>query len=108
MRIDNRVVTNFWLIAILSVAITVSGCSKYPKVTSHDSLDFIKQVYTASNTKNVVRLAACKERLAVLESEGKISDEEFESFKQVLEFASNGDWERAQSMALQFAQDQVR
>jgi hypothetical protein len=50
----------------------------------------------------------CEERLAELESEGKISKEEIKSFKRVLEIAGKGEWESAQAIALQFAQDQVR
>jgi hypothetical protein len=71
-------------------------------------MDFIKQVYTACNTKNLQRIEACVNRLAELESEGKISKPEIESFERVLELAKNGDWESAQKISLQYAQDQVR
>jgi Sec-independent protein translocase protein TatA len=109
MRIDKRVLIKLGqLIAIMLLAMAVFGCSKYPKATSRESMDFIKQVYTACNTKKVERLAACKERLAELESEQKISTPEIQSFEHILELASQGDWETAQSMALKLAQDQVR
>ncbi|MDX1924867.1 MAG: hypothetical protein SFV81_00030 [Pirellulaceae bacterium] len=96
------------LIAMMLFMMVVFGCSRYPKATSRESMDFIKQVYTACNTKNEGRLAACKEHLAELESEQKITAPELQSFKQILELASKGDWETAQSMALKMAQDQVR
>lgn len=83
------------------------GCGRHPKATSRESLDFIKQVYTACNTKNAKRLAACEERLTELETAEKISIEEVNSFKRVLNIASKGEWETAQSMALKYAQDQV-
>ena len=95
------------LLLLIGASLLV-GCSRHPKATSRDSLDFIKQVYTACNTKNAKRLATCEERLAELESEGKISAEEIRSFKKVLDVASKGDWESAQTMALKYAQDQVR
>lgn len=85
-----------------------AGCTQHPKATSRESLEFIKQVYTACNTKNAKRLAACEERLAQLESEEKISKEEIKSFQRVFAIASNGDWESAQNLAFQFAKDQVR
>jgi len=93
------------LIVVLSL---LSGCSRHPKATSRESLDFIKQVYTACNTKNTKRLAACEERLVELQSEEKISQAEIKSFTQLLEIASKGDWESAQDIALQYAKDQVR
>ena len=86
----------------------VAGCREHPKVTSRESQEFIKQVYTACNTKDAKRLAACEERFAELKSKEKIGKEEINSFQRVLEMASKGDWESAQDMALQFAKDQVR
>jgi len=53
-------------------------------------------------------LAACEERLAELQSEEKISEEEIKSFQRVLAIASKGDWESAQDLALCFAKDQVQ
>ncbi len=85
-----------------------AGCSRHPNATSRESMEFIKQVYTACNTKNAKRLALCKDRLAELESEGKISKEEIKSFKIVLDLAGKGEWESAQSMAMKYAQDQIR
>ena len=86
----------------------LTGCSQHPKATSRESLEFIKQVYTACNTQDSKRLASCEERLAELQSEEKISKEEVKSFKRVLEIASKGDWESAQDIAFQFAKDQIR
>ncbi|AMV31568.1 hypothetical protein VN12_05575 [Pirellula sp. SH-Sr6A] len=110
MRISNRGSIPLWRHSVLLViaAILLGGCSQHPKATSKESLEFIKQVYTACNTKNQKRLAECVERLAELESEGKVSGEEITSFKKVLEMAGEGEWESAQTMALRFASDQVR
>ncbi len=93
---------------VLVLATMIMGCSRHPKATTRDSMDFIKQVYTACNTKNPKRLSACEERLAELKSSGKISEGEIQSFQRVLKLASQGEWESAQAIALQYAQDQVR
>jgi len=85
-----------------------AGCSRHPKATSRESLEFIKQVYTACNTKDSKRLAVCELRLAELQSESKISEDESKSFRRVLDIASKGDWKSAQYKAFQFAKDQVR
>jgi len=94
--------------SLLIVASLFVGCSQHPKATSRDSMDLIKQVYTACNTKNAKRLSACEERLAALESEGKVSKEEVKSFRKVLDLAGKGEWESAQTMAMQYAKDQIR
>jgi len=93
------------LIAVLSL---FAGCSQHPKASSRESLEFIQQVFTACNTKNAKRLAACEERLVKLQAEEKISKEEIKSFERVLAIASKGDWESAQDIALCFAKDQAR
>jgi len=95
-------------ILLLIVFSLLAGCSQHPKATSRESLEFIKQVYTACNTKDSKRLALCEKRLAELQSEDKISKEEVKSFRRVLEIASKGDWESAQDIAFQFAKDQIR
>lgn len=95
------------LLLVFAVA-SLGGCRQHPKVTSRESLDFIKQVYTACNTKNPERLAECVERLAELVALGKVSNKEIKSFKKVLELAGKGEWESAQTTALKYAKDQVR
>lgn len=86
----------------------LAGCGSYPKVTSRESLDFIKQVYTACNTRNAKRLMACEMQLETLSRSGKISNEEMVAFGKVIELAKNEDWDEAQNQALKFAKDQVR
>jgi len=93
---------------LLIASTLLAGCSRHPKATSRESMDFIKQVYTACNTKDLKRLALCEERLAELQSEEKISKEEVKSFKRVLEIALKGQWESAQDIAYQYAKDQIR
>lgn len=93
---------------ILVVCLTLSGCGRHPKATTRESLDLIKQVYTACNTKNIDRLTACEKRFAELRESGKLSDNEAASFQKAIGLAKDSKWQQAQDLALRFAQDQVR
>ena len=95
-------------LTLIFVLALFMGCSQHPKATTRDAMDFIKQVYTACNTKNSKRLAACEERMIELESANKISKDEIKSFRRVLDMAAKEDWEASQALALQYAHDQVR
>lgn len=96
-------------IALASLLLVVSvGCREHPRVTSHASLDLIKQVYTACNTQNPERLAKCKEAVATLLDNGELSAAERESFERIIALADSGDWQAAAAKSLQFARDQVR
>ena len=88
--------------------LAISGCREHPRVTSRESLDLIKQVYTACNTRNPERLDKCKVALEELISSGELSEAEQASFEKILELADAGEWQAAQSESLQFARDQVR
>lgn len=97
-----------WLAgAVLGLA-CLSGCREHPQVTSRESLDFIKQVYTACNTRSADRLTACRSKLDTMVAEGQLSEAEQNSFREILSTAESGDWESAQKSSLQFARDQVR
>ncbi len=84
------------------------GCREHPQVTSRESLDLIKQVYTACNTRNPDRLSKCKVKLGELSEQGLLTDRERTSFETILKSAEAGDWNTAQASSLQFARDQVR
>ena len=90
------------------LSLLASGCREHPRVTSRESLDLIKQVYTACNTRNPERLSKCKVAVDELNSRGDLSPAELQSFKEILQRAEAGEWEAAQAESLQFARDQVR
>jgi hypothetical protein len=69
---------------------------------------FIKQVYTACNTRNSARLSECEKQLELLQNDGKIGTEEADAFRRLIDLAKTDRWEEAQNQALKFAQDQVR
>lgn len=94
-----------WLLAFSCL---LFGCGSYPKVTSRESLDFIKQVYTACNTRNSTRLAECEKQLVTMTNDGKIGTVEADAFRKLIDLAKNDRWEEAQNVALKFAQDQIR
>lgn len=96
------------MLVVLVASVLLAGCREYPTVTSVESQDLIKLVYTASNTRSAERLAVCEQRLAKLNSEGKIGPKEKAAFEKILSQAREGSWEEAQNAALQYAKDQVR
>ena len=98
-----------WTLLVPLVLISLlSGCREHPAVTSRESLDLIKQVYTACNTRNSQRLEKCRQAYAELVEKGMLSEAERASFTRILDTAASGDWETAQASSLQFARDQVR
>lgn len=90
------------------ILLITGGCRSYPEVTSAESQEFIKQVYTACNTQNSERLTRCSERLRELTTEKKVSPSEAAAFERIIKLAEAGDWPAAQQHALEFAQRQVR
>lgn len=92
---------------MLGLCLTV-GCREYPPVSTEESQDMIKLVYTAANTRDEARLAACEIRLKQLIEEKKMGEKESAAFQNIINQAKKGDWQTAQDAALQFAKDQVR
>lgn len=86
----------------------LSGCRSYPEVSSRESLELIKLVYTACNTRDRERLEECEKQLEELSLAGKIGTREMDAFRKTIDLAKNDDWEMAQNQALKFAQDQIR
>jgi hypothetical protein len=96
------------VLLLLVLTLALSSCREHPRVTSRESLDLIKQVYTACNTRNAARLTKCEAAYAELVEKGLLSAEEQKSFERILQTAQSGDWAAAQASSLQFARDQVR
>ncbi len=95
------------VIALMAMAL-LSGCGRSPQVTSPESLDFIKEVYTACNTRSDTRLTKCEAKLAQLLQENKLGEKEAKRFQRILELAKKQEWDQAQESSLQFARDQVK
>lgn len=96
-----------WIVVVL-LLLGLGGCREHPRVTSRESLEFIKQVYTACNTRNPERLKVCRVKLDELVAQSQLSESEQESFRSIIRIAEAGDWDSAQRSSLQFARDQIR
>ncbi len=96
------------LIAILACIFIFPGCRSQPRATSAESMDLIKQVYTACNTKNIERLDRAEAMLKTLIDQQLISGAEQVEFESILTQAREGKWDVAQRRALAFAEAQVR
>lgn len=107
-RPDKRSHTAVVLTCFATFAILAAGCRPFPKVTSPESLKFLKQVYTACNTQNPARLGACQKRLEELVQTAMVTAAEQRAFQGIIHQAERGDWSAAKKAALRFAQDQIR
>jgi hypothetical protein len=102
-----------WMLGVLAlVAIPLTiiwwpGCRQYPPVRSRESLELIKLLYTACNTKDPVRLARAEQSVQKLKQDGKLSDDEDEAFTRIIRMAKAGEWAKAEKAAFRFAQDQI-
>jgi len=98
------------VLGVLGLALAIvwwPGCRQYPPVRSRESLDLIKLVYTACNTKDAARLARAERDVEKLRGEGKLSKAEDEVFTKIIELGKNGEWAEAEKRAFRFAQDQI-
>ena len=102
-----------WLtLTALTLAIPLAiiwwpGWRQYPAVTSPESLQTMKLLYAACNTKDSARLKQVEARVEKLIREDKMSAPEHKAFAKILALANAGDWGRAEKAAFKFAQDQV-
>lgn len=90
------------------VMLLLVGCNPQPRATTAESMELIKQVYTACNTKNTERLEKAEARLKTLVDQQLISEDERVEFESIIAQAREGQWEKAQNRALSFAETQVR
>jgi hypothetical protein len=84
------------------------GCRQYPEVSSKEALQLVKLLYAACNTRDADRLAKVEARLEHVEAAGKLTPQEGQAFRAIIELARAGDWEQATRSSFKFAQDQIR
>jgi len=97
-------------LATVGVALLVvywPGCRSYPPVSSPESLQLMRRLYSACNTRNSQWLAETETRLAGLVAGGKVTPGERQAFEKIIAQAKAGDWAAAEAAAFKFAQDQV-
>lgn len=103
----------WWLYAaagVLALALVIvwwPGWRQYPAATSPESMQAMKLLYAACNTRDPQRLKQVEERIEKLTSKGTLSEPEQRAYAKILALAQSGDWDRAQREAFRFAQDQV-
>jgi len=95
------------LLALPLLVVWWPGCRQYPPVSSKESLELMKLLYSACNTKDEKRIAKVEEGIEKLTREGKMAPAERESFDKIIGLARAGNWEKAEEAAFKFAQDQV-
>jgi hypothetical protein len=80
---------------------------KYPPVTSRESLQLMKLLYAACNTRDLARLSRVEQGVEELKREGKLAAAEQGAFESIIATARSGDWEAAEQAGFKFAEDQV-
>jgi len=90
------------------VLLLLAGCNAQPRATTAASMELIKQVYTACNTRNMERVEKADAKLKTLVDQQLISEGERVEFESILSQARAGQWAEAQRRALSFAEAQVR
>jgi hypothetical protein len=83
------------------------GCRQYPAVSSKEGLYLMKLLYSATNTKDNVRLTKVEEGVEKAARAGALTPPEQAAFAKIIGMARNGDWANAENSAFRFAQDQV-
>lgn len=95
-------------LGVLALAIVWwPGCRTYPPVGSKESLELLKLLYSACNTKDPARLSRVEEGVAKLSREGKMTLDEKRGFDEIIATAKSGEWKAAEDAAYKFSQDQV-
>jgi len=95
-------------VGMLLMMLLLVGCTTQPRATTAESMELIKQVYTACNTKNTERLERAEVQLKTLVDQQLISEDERVEFESIIAQARAGQWEKAQKRALSYAKAQVR
>lgn len=84
------------------------GCGRYERVQSEEGLRIIQELYTAVASRNQDRLNRVGMRIERAVRSGKINGREERDFREIVDLAANGSWERAVKKSYQYARDQAR
>jgi len=104
----------YWVIALLVVLAIASAYvwwprwKVYPEVSSRESLQLMKLLYSACNTKDTTRLNKVETDLKKLIAQGKVSEVEQTAYIKIITMAKEGNWKEAEAASFRFAEDQVR
>jgi hypothetical protein len=98
----------FPLAAAVLLVCLLTGCTRYPEVTSPESLLLLSAARTACSSQNPERLERVRQRVEELREESKLSPVEYEAFGRILEMAERGDWEAAEKACFHYQKAQLR
>jgi hypothetical protein len=91
-----------WIAAPL---LLTAGCYRPPQAAT-DNLELISSLRTAISTRSHQRLDDNERVLAERHSQGKLGDDEFKAFNDLIALARAGDWEKAERRVVQFQRAQ--
>lgn len=95
-------------LAALLLLLTLSGCRRYPEVSSPEALKYIAALRTACSTQSGPRLEKVARVVDQAASGGKVTPREAEAFRRIIDRARQGQWQDAEWECLAFQKAQLR
>lgn len=80
----------------------------YPEVSSPESLQLMRALYTACSSQNSTRLSEVERKVSEAEKGHLLVDAERNAFTSIIALARQGDWQSAAARSYRFAKDQIR
>jgi hypothetical protein len=105
---QRKLIAIMLVLALIAAYLWWPSFKTYPEVTSRESLQLMKLLYTACNTQDVNRLNKVEADLQKLVTAKKMTTTEQDAFTRNITLAKNGAWKDAEKASFKFAQDQVR
>lgn len=96
------------LCAVLLTMTATTGCRPPAPQVEFANRRYSAALRTAANTQSSQRLARAKELIDRDHAAGVIANNEYASYRAIIELAEAGRWEAAEREALRFRQDQQR
>lgn len=106
MRI--KTVRGWVSLAAVVLLVTLSGCRRYPEVSSPEALKYIAALRTACSTQSQARLDRVAQVIDRAASGGKVTPREAEAFRRIMDRARQGQWQDAEWECLAFQKAQLR
>lgn len=96
----------FSVVSILLLGAMLSGCTKHPQVT-FSNRTYAAALRTACSAQDRAMLEKAKEVIERDRSEGRIGEEEMNSYESIIAMANSGDWKEAEIECHRFQKDQL-
>lgn len=90
-----------------ALLLAVSGCSRVPQVVDDEAVfGEVDALFTAVTSKRPQLLAECRTRLTKLHADERLSDEGFDSLRDLIETCEEGEWDTAAQRLYDFMRAQ--